>query len=321
MRLIDIHTHGLGGFDTYTANPDDILKMAELHGNHGITDIIPTIYPGPIATMKKNMAAVKIAMEKQRLVLGDQQSAKTKLKTHNSKFARIGGIHLEGPFLNPLKSGALDGKTFQEPSEKTWKSLIEGFEDIVRIVTIAPELNDAKRLIRLMSNMGITVSLGHSDATYEETEKAFHSGAKGITHLFNAMRAFHHREPGIAGFGLMNQNIYLEVIADPFHLSNETLEFVFEVKDPEKIIIISDSIKCTEISTKHHALLDDVGTLQGGSMTIIESAKRLIRLGFDKGKIMDCIGANAWSYLLQKDEVSTVSSAETAKTTGEPFIH
>lgn len=302
MRLIDIHTHGLGGFDTCTANPDGILKMAELHGNHGITDIIPTIYPGPIATMKKNMTAVKIAMEKQQLVLGDQQSAKTKskLKTHNSKFARIRGIHLEGPFLNPLKSGALDGKTFQEPSEKTWKGLIEGFEDIVRIVTIAPELKDAKRLIRLMSNMGITVSLGHSDATYEETEKAFHSGAKGITHLFNAMRAFHHREPGIAGFGLMNQNIYLEVIADPFHLSNETLEFVFKVKNPEKIIIISDSIKGTESATKHHALLDDVGTIQGGSMTIIESAKRLIGLGFDKDKIMDCISVNAWSYLLKE---------------------
>lgn len=300
MRFIDIHTHGIGGFDTCTENPDDILKMAELHGNHGITDIIPTIYPGPIATMKKNMAAVKIAMEKQRLVLGDRQSAKTnlKFKTQNSKFARIGGIHLEGPFLNPLKSGALDGKTFQEPSEKTWKSLIEGFEDIVRIVTIAPELKNAKRLIGLMSNMGITVSLGHSDATYEETEKAFHSGAKGITHIFNAMRAFHHREPGIAGFGLMNQNIYLQVIADPFHLSNETLEFIFEVKNPEKIIIISDSIKGTEIVTKHHALLDNVGTLQGGSMTIIESAKRLMGLGFDKDKIIGCISDNAWSYLL-----------------------
>lgn len=300
MRVVDIHTHGLGGFDTRTADPNDILKMAELHANHGITDIIPTIYPGPIATMRKNMAAVKIAMEKQRLVLGDQRSARTKLKfkIQNSKFARIGGIHLEGPFLNPSKSGALDGKTFQEPSEKIWKGLIEGFKDIVRIVTIAPELKDARRLIRLISNMGITVSLGHSDATYEETEKAFHAGAKGITHLFNAMRAFHHREPGIAGFGIMNQNIYLEVIADPFHLSNETLEFLFKVKNPEKIIIISDSIKGTEIATKHHVLLDDVGTLQGGSMTIIESAKRLINLGFNKDKIMDCVSANAWSYII-----------------------
>jgi len=300
MRLVDIHTHGLGGFDTCTANPDDILKMAELHANHGITDIIPTVYAGPIATMRKNMAAVKIAMEKQPLFLSDQRSEriKSKFKSQNSKFARIWGIHLEGPFLNPLKSGSLDGKTFQEPSEKTWKGLVEGFEDIVRIVTIAPELKDAKRLIRLMSNMGITVSLGHSDATYVETEKAFHSGAKGITHLFNAMRAFHHREPGIAGFGLMNKNIYLEVIADPFHLSNETLEFIFEVKNPEKIIIISDSIKGTGIETKHHALMNKAGTLQGGSMTIIESAKRLISLGFDKDKIMACISANAWSYLL-----------------------
>ena len=96
--------------------------------------------------------------------------------------------------------------------------MIEGFEDIVKIVTIAPELEDALHLIKTMSNMGIIVSLGHSDATYQETEKAFHAGAKGITHLFNAMRGFHHREPGIAGFGLTNPDIYVEVIADPFHL-------------------------------------------------------------------------------------------------------
>jgi N-acetylglucosamine-6-phosphate deacetylase len=300
MRIVDVHTHGLGGFDTLTENPDDMLKIAELHGNQGVTDIVPTIYPGPVEIMRKNMTAVKEAIQKQRSTVSGRPSEATNVKSeiHSSKFSRIIGIHLEGPFLNPNKAGALDAASFLKPSEKTWKRLIEGFEDTVRIVTIAPELEGAKNLIKAISNRGIIVSLGHSEATYEETKNAFQAGAKGITHLFNAMRAFHHREPGIAGFGLMDENIYLEVIADPFHLSNETLEFIFEVKNPEKIIIISDSIKGTGIATKHNALLDNIGTLQGGSLTIIESAKRLISLGFDKDKIMACISANAWSYLL-----------------------
>jgi N-acetylglucosamine-6-phosphate deacetylase len=299
MRIIDVHTHSLGGYSTGTTDADEILKIASLHGAQGVTDVVLAIYPGPVEIMRKHMAAVKAAMERQRLTLSDQRSATTngECETQNSKFARIAGIHLEGPFLNPSKSGALDRTSFQKPSEKIWKGLIEGFEDIVRIITIAPELEGAQRLIETISDMGIVVSLGHSDATYEETEKAFLAGAKGITHLFNALRTFHHREPGIAGFGLMNQDIYVEVIADPFHLSNRTLEFVFKVKNPEKIIIISDSIKDTKTATKHHAIREDAGVLQGGSMTIIESAKRLISLGFDKDKVMACISANPLSYL------------------------
>jgi N-acetylglucosamine-6-phosphate deacetylase len=300
MRIVDIHTHGLRGYDTRTENPDDILKIAELHGALGITDIVPTIYPGPVSVMRKHMAAAKEAMERQRATLGDQRSATMdpRLKTQNLKRARIAGIHLEGPFLNPLRSGALDGTYFQKPSEKTWKNLIEGFEDIVKIVTVAPELEGAQRLVKTISNMGIVVSLGHSDATYEETEKAFQAGAKGITHLFNAMRGFHHREPGIAGFGLTNQDIYVEVIADSLHLNDQTVGLIFTVKDPEKIIIVSDSVKETKTTLQYQPIQNDTGTLQGGSMSITESAKMLMGLGLDEDKVMACISANPWSYLL-----------------------
>jgi N-acetylglucosamine-6-phosphate deacetylase len=300
MKIIDVHTHGLGGYDTRTANLDDILEIAKLHGAHGVTDIILAIYPRPIAAMRKHMTTVREAIERQRLALSDQRSAATnsECKNKNSKFATIAGVHLEGPFLNPLRSGALDGTSFQKPSEKTWKDLIEGFEDIVKIVTVAPELEGAQRLVKTISNMGIVVSLGHSDATYEETEKAFHAGAKGITHLFNAMRGFHHREPGIAGFGLTNQDIYIEVIADSLHLNDQTVELIFKVKAPEKIIIVSDSVKETKTTLQNQPIQDNPGTLQGGSMIITEAAKRLVGLGFSEDKVMACISANPWSYLL-----------------------
>jgi N-acetylglucosamine-6-phosphate deacetylase len=304
MRIIDLHTHGIGGYDTKTTRGDDILKIAELHGAHGVTDIIPTIYPGPIRIMRKHMAAVKEAMERQRSPVMLSKNSKgvqpfnTKHERRNSKTAKILGLHLEGPFLNPSKSGSLDRATFENPSEKTWKRLAEGFEDIIKIITIAPELEGAQRLIQALSNMGIIVALGHSDATYEETEKAFLAGARGITHLFNAMRGFYHREPGILGFGLMNPEIYVEVIADPFHLNDRTIELIFKVKNPDRIIIVSDSVKHTGETTENTAIEGDNKTLQGGSMTITESAKRLISRGFEEGKVMACISANPLSYIL-----------------------
>jgi N-acetylglucosamine-6-phosphate deacetylase len=254
--------------------------------------------------MRKHMAAVKEAMrfqttaDRSAVSVGRSAIINPKLNTHNLKLARIAGIHLEGPFLNPSKSGALDGASFREPSVKTWRKLLDGFEDIVKIITIAPELEGAQRLIKTMSNMGIIVALGHSDATFQETEKAFHAGAKGITHLFNAMRGFHHREPGIAGFGLTNPDIYVEVIADPFHLNDRTIELIFKVKNPDKIIIVSDSVKGTATTKESLSIEDDKGTLRGGSMAITESAKRLIDLGFDEAKVIGCISANPLIYIM-----------------------
>jgi N-acetylglucosamine-6-phosphate deacetylase len=184
------------------------------------------------------------------------------------------------------------------PSVKTWRKLLESFEDIVKIVTIAPELEGSLQLIKTMSNMGIIVALGHSDATYQETERAFHAGATGITHIFNTMGGFHHREPGITGFGLTNPDIYIELIADPFQLNVQVIELIFKVKNPEKIIIVSDSVEGTAATTENHAIEDDNGTIQGGSMTITESAERLIGLGFPKKVVMACISNNPRAYLV-----------------------
>jgi N-acetylglucosamine-6-phosphate deacetylase len=283
MKSIDIHTHGIGGFDTRTAAAEDILKMAEIHGRLGVSEIIPTVYPAAIEVMRENMAAIRGAMERQKV---------------EGECAVIAGINLEGPFLNPLKCGALDAKAFLEASEYNLEKLIEGFEDIIRIITIAPEIEGAEGLIRKISGMGIIVSMGHSDATYAEAERGFHSGARGITHIFNAMRGIHHREPGIAGFGLLNEDIYIEVIADPFHLHPKTIELVFKVKNPERIIIVSDSVKQTQTSSKSQGITEKgKGRLSGGCMTVIESSRRLTGMGIDTQAVRKCITENPERYL------------------------
>jgi len=322
-KTIDIHVHGIGGYDTRSAKEDHILKIAEIFGSKRISEIILTIYPSSIKVMRENMMTVRKAMEKQKTIsnpsLPPFNSPLSKGGYRGVKGGRVGegvrtpnpalilGLHLEGPFLNTSRCGALSAKSFIEPTEYNLKGLLEGFEDIVKIITIAPELKGSLRLIKKISDMGIIASMGHSNATFLEAEAGFKAGARGVTHIFNAMRGFHHREIGIAGFGLMNKDIYIEIIADPFHLHPKTLELIFKIKNHKRIIIVSDSVKETNSfpsppfkrgeKRRVYAVTDTPGKLLGGSMTIIESSKRLIKMGFDEDIIMRCITANPKRYL------------------------
>lgn len=299
MNIVDIHTHGLGGYDTRTTFEEHILKIAELHGSHGVTEIIPTIYPATIKVMRENMALISKVMrgqhEQEQLEIdkAPEQTDGAALP----KPARIIGVHLEGPFLNHSKCGALNAMTFLEPSEKALTELIEGYEDIIRIVTVSPELEGAVGLIKSVTAKGIIVSMGHSEATYAEAEAGFRAGARGITHIFNAMKGYHHREPGLAGFGLLNRDVYIEVIADPYHLHPSTLNLIFRVKNHDRIILVSDSVKGATAFSKGQAVADNRGKLLGGCMTVTESAKRMVESGYDEDTIMKCISENPERYL------------------------
>jgi N-acetylglucosamine-6-phosphate deacetylase len=315
MEIVDIHTHGIGGYDTRTTTLEHILKIAEIHGNHGVSKILPVIYPASIVEMRANMTTVKRAMALQdsRTEVQSPKLDNSTLNTQHSTLgadsyeeAKITGVHLEGPFLNPLQCGALNPLSFSDPTTDNLKRLTEGFEDIIKIITIAPELSGSTKLIKEIADMGIIVSMGHSNATFEEARGGFHAGAKGITHIFNAMRGFHHRKPGIAGFALTDPNIYVEVIADLYHLHPETIKLIFTVKPPDKIIIISDSVKYTpeirkaEGKTEFHGIINVAGTLQGGSATVVESAKRLVDMGYEENIIINCISRNPCIYLNER---------------------
>ncbi len=290
MKTIDIHTHGIGGFDTRSSPVDDILRIAEIHGASGVSEIVLSIYPAPIETMRQQMELVRQAMKK--------QGHGTWVKGQGAAgAARILGVHLEGPFLNPAQCGALDPAFFIDPGEHALHALIDGFESLIKMITVAPERKGAAAFIRRMTELDIVISMGHSDATYAEAEAGFRAGARGITHLFNAMRAFHHREPGLAGFGLLSKEIYVEVIADPFHLHIGTLELIFKTKKPERIILVSDSVRETKAADGGR-VVDASGRLQGGAMTVIESAQRLIQQGFDESTVTNAITLNPRQYLM-----------------------
>ncbi len=281
MEIIDVHIHGFNGLDTKDALPQDILKIAGFLGERGITGFLPTVYPRGIDRMRKDMENIARAIQIQRSV-GKEGAAE------------ILGIHLEGPFLNPKKAGGLDKKAFLEPKEYLLEKLIDGFEDFIKVITIAPELDGSIGLIKRAVNKGIKVNMGHSEATYHEAEAGFKAGAKGITHIFNCTRQMHHREPGIAGFGLINNHIFIEVIADPYHLHTKTLEMIFRIKSPDRIIIVSDAVKDTGLTAP---VVDNQGRLLGGSILVDQSIKRLIDMGFDRDEVLRCVGENVLKYL------------------------
>lgn len=283
--FIDLHTHGFGRCDTTSARADEIVRMAELQGKAGTTAFLPTIYSGPVDTMRAEMEAVRQAMKAQRLMSGEQITVRSRHngpsgkappllkisgRSRMSASAVILGVHLEGPFLNPARPGALDKASFMRPSLTSFRELVEGFEELVRVMTVAPEMPGALRLIERCVLAGIKVNMGHSDATYREAAEGKRAGATGVTHLFNAMRPFHHREPGLAGFGLLDKDIFVEVIADGVHLSAETLRIIFHMKSRDRVILVSDSVKGAAKGGR--PVYGEEGILSGSGIPLADAA-------------------------------------------------
>jgi N-acetylglucosamine-6-phosphate deacetylase len=293
--FIDLHTHGLKNYDTKTADPRDILKIAELQAKAGVAAILPTIYAAPIGLMRENMEAVRKAMEIQQGKVCNRGFSSGKPMACHHRVSVILGLHLEGPFLNPVRCGALDKDSFIQPTMGSLEKLIDGYEEIVKIITLAPEMPGALAVTKKCRDKGIKVHMGHSDATYKEAERGKRAGATGITHLFNAMRPFHHREPGLTGFGLMDEGIFVEVIADGVHLHTDLLKLLFRIKRHDRIILVSDSVKGTFKGGS--PLSKGRSVLAGSCMTLSDSAGVLEKIGIPGDAIRKAGVLNPERYL------------------------
>ena len=286
--FVDLHTHGISKYDTRTDDHEEILSMARVHAKAGTVAILPTIYSGPITDMRKSLKAIGKAMELQAKADSRRMGA------------QILGVHLEGPFLSPLRCGALDKTSFLRPTFSALRRLVSGYEDIVKVITLAPELPGAAKIIEKIADMGIRVNMGHSDATFRQAAEAKKAGATGITHIFNAMRPFHHREPGIAGLGLTDQDLYIEVIADGVHLHPKILELIFNHKRLDKLIIVSDSVKGQRTAK---GVIYEQGILAGSVLTIDNVVKRLQRIGIPDAEIIEASTDNPLRYIGMADSV------------------
>lgn len=217
--LVEQHFHGAFGVDFSTCEVEDILFLAKKILTHGIGGFYLTLVTDSVKNVKRQIERIKTARE-------------TQIKKQNYEMAEILGIHLEGIFINPEKKGIHNEKLFLKPTIENYK-LIE--DDFIKIVTLAPELDENNELKKYLISKGIKVQAGHcigSDLT----------NCTGVTHLFNAMGSIKHRESSTALSSLINDEIYTEIIADGVHLSNDILKLIFKSKPEDKILLVSDSL-------------------------------------------------------------------------------
>ncbi len=272
---IDLHIHGSGRYDTRAGVAEAILKMAEAEGGRGVAAILPAIYAGPVDVMRRHMAAVREAMDLQRI-------------TGRGGEATILGVHLEGPFLSPARAGAQPKEHFLRPTAASLERIISGFEDIIRIITLAPELPGALGVIERCAALGMRVNMGHSDATHRQALEGKRAGATGVTHLFNAMRPFHHREPGLAGLGLTDRDLYVEVVADGVHLGPEALKLVFSTKPGDRILLVSDRVVGPQ---------REKGVIRGSAFSVNSGVKTLRDMGIGQRAVERAARINPGRYL------------------------
>jgi len=267
---IDIHVHGGGGSDVMDGNYEAINQIAIAHSHFGTTSFLPTTM-----TMNKN-----------KIIRSLKTIYEAKLK--GTEGAEILGVNLEGPYINPEKKGAQREIDIRKPSIKEFSELNKASGNMIRLVTVAPEMPGAIGFIKYLCKQGIIASVGHTNATYVQTQAGIQAGLSHVTHTFNAMRGLHHREPGVVGAALTSPELTVEVIADGIHIHPIVLKILTKIKESEKVVLITDAMRAAGLKegtydlggqevivAKGQARLKD-GTLAGSVLTMDKAVKNMV---------------------------------------------
>ena len=260
MKIIDIHIHGGLGVNFNTSNKEEIKKLLKELYNRGIVAICPTLVGDSIENLRKRFELFK--------------EIKSKQENNESK---VIGLHLEGTFLNPDKPGIQDKDVFLKPTVDNFKKLTQDYEDIIKIVTLAPELDKNNELANYLESNNIRAHAGHTLSNNI-------GGASATTHHFNAMPQISHRGTNLALDSLFDDNIYCEIIADEIHTSKNMLKLFFNTKNPEKIILVSDALPAAHAKNEivfcgkkiNSDGKDDKGTLAGSILFLDEIIKKTV---------------------------------------------
>src|SRR6478735_6733991 len=273
--FVDLQVNGFGGVDFLDADADGYRRAGDALLESGVTAYLPTLITSPEAQVLAAMREVP----------------------RDDARPRILGMHLEGPFLSPNRLGTHEASSRRDPDLPLLERLLEAGP--VRLMTLAPELAGAGALIDVLLARGVVVSLGHTDATVAQANAAFDAGARGVTHLFNAMRPLLHRDPGIVGAALARDDVYVSIIVDDIHLAPETARTVWKAAR-ERTVLVSDAIAAAprndgpstlgELDLQVHegAVRGPDGVLAGSVLTMIEAVRKMHELG---APIEDAVGA------------------------------
>ncbi len=232
--FVDIHLHGGAGLDLMRALPSELPHLGHFLTTHGVTGYFPTTVAAPLDATCATLGRLADAIE-----------AAASLKNADPAQARPLGIHLEGPFLSHKRRGVHPPENLVSPTIEIFERLWQAARGHVRVMTIAPELPGAMEVIAEAAGRNVCVSIGHSDAEMPVAQQAIKAGARHATHTFNAMRPLDHREPGILGEVLSNDQLTADMIVDGIHVDPAVVQVFLRAKGRERAVLITDSISAT----------------------------------------------------------------------------
>ncbi len=267
--FIDVHIHGANGSDVMDGTLDALENISKTLAREGTTSFLATTMtatPEKIDEVLENISNYK-----------------------QVDGAKMLGVHLEGPFLSPQKIGAQSREKIVAPNIDHVKRWQQKSGNLIKLVTLAPELPNSDAVIHYLTSQQIVVAIGHSDATYAETLSAIEHGCTHVTHLFNAMRGIHQREPGTVTAALLSEKVTAELIVDGEHLHPAIVLLALKIKGTEKIILVTDAMraKCLsdgiydlggqEVSVKNSIATLSNGTLAGSTLTMFAAIKNMLQ--------------------------------------------
>ncbi|WP_400162710.1 N-acetylglucosamine-6-phosphate deacetylase [Brevibacillus sp. TJ4] len=270
--FVDIHMHGIDGYDTMDATPESLKAISAALARYGVTSFLATTMTAAYDQIER---ALQTIVEESKNRLPGAQAA---------------GIHLEGPWINPRYKGAQKEEHIAKPYLQDVRRLYELAGGLLKVVTIAPEQPGALEAIAWLREKGVIVSCGHTGASFAQAEQAVDAGIRHFTHCFNAMTGLHHREPGVVGAAMYHEQLSTELIADGIHVHPAVMRILYRVKTAERLALISDSMRAAgmgegsydlggqEVHVQNgEAKLAD-GTLAGSVLTLNRAVGNMVRL-------------------------------------------
>lgn len=270
--FVDIHCHGGGGAGADSGDPDEVARLAAAHLLHGTTRLVVSIATAAPQGMQAAAAAVA--------------------EVAAAADSTVAGCHLEGPFLAEQRCGAHDPRLLALPDQRALDALLSAGRGAVRVVTLAPELPGALALVDQIVASGAVAAVGHTDATFGEAALAFGRGARLATHLFNAMRPIHHRDPGVAIAAMEDPRVTVELIADGVHVDMAMLALAAGVCGPARTAAVTDAVAAAGAGDGSYALagrelevaggvarLAGTEVIAGSTLTMDRALRVLVRAG------------------------------------------
>jgi len=246
--FIDVHVHGAVGHETMDGDVEGLLAMAEFFATHGVTSFLPSTWT---ASRESTMAALRAVAEAQPQSTG----------------ARIAGAHMEGPYLSSARCGAQDPHEIRAVDREEAAAFLD--TGAVRLITVAPETEGADDLLDECVRRGVTFSVGHTNATYEQVAAAVARGARHMTHTYNAMSPLNHRAPGAVGAALALAGFAAELIADEVHVHPAAMNALVRARGADEVVLVTDAVRPTGTGS------DFVGEQQGRRIEIRDGAMRM----------------------------------------------